>query len=643
MRYLPICLLVLGVAGCPTRPPVSCSGTACKDAAVGGDGDTGGSDALGADAGTNDASAVDAGDTAAADAARTDGDGGGRYAAGDVVGDVSGDGSGDGSDGQVATTIRLVSPLPMTYANGDVSVDVVFEGPGTSSVQLLRNGSPWVVIGAPYHYAWNTRLDAEGPYVLTAQAAVGAAVLTSDPVTAIVDRTPPQVTSVTPVAGSTAVDVLDPITVTFSEPLLRSSVSATAIQVSTGGMIVSGPAALSSDGMSVTLQTAVPRSLTLPATMTGTLAGTISDRAGNTLTPVAGAWMWLVPDWVKLPPVASAKEPRFAIGADGRPVVLSAALEMVSGNFYYNLHVARFDGAQWDASLGVPTPTVSTAQEGYGLTLDSGGRPVVAWTQDGVGERVVRVGAWTGAAWDSASYPALNNYVGASRDGRWPSVRMDVSDHPVVAWRESTGLGGGEDYVAAHWTGSAWTMLPPAGFVTPASDRAGGPELTIDGSGNPIFGWSVIGSGSGLAIWGGSSWSVTVGLAGGFTPTPALDVAGAPMVAVKGTTLRVLKYVSGAWADEVAGAVVTGASWVNPRLRTARDGLPVVAWTDTTGPVRIGVARWDGTTWDTRFGLFNGGQVVFNTAVPELAVDVRGHVWVAWLEGTAIQVWMSNY
>ena len=224
---------------------------------------------------------------------------------------------------------------------------------------------------------------------------------------------------------------------TFSEPLLRSSVSGTAIQVSTGGMIVSGPAALSSDGMSVTLQTALPRSLTLPATMTGTLPGAITDRAGNALAPGAGAWMWLVPDWVKLPPVASVKEPRLAIGLDRRPVVLSAALELepTSGNFRYNLHVARFDGGQWDTSLGAPTATVSTAQEGYGLALDSGGRPVVAWTQDGVGERVVRVGAWTGSAWDSASYPALNNYVGALmidrifRRSRGPASRAPTASN----------------------------------------------------------------------------------------------------------------------------------------------------------------------------------------------------------------------
>jgi hypothetical protein len=75
----------------------------------------------------------------------------------------------------------------------------------------------------------------------------------------------------------------------------------------------------------------------------------------------------------------------------------------------------------------------------------------------------------------------------------------------------------------------------------------------------------------------------------------------------------------------------------------APDGSPVVAWVDTSKGVRLGVARWTGTAWDTRLGLFNAGQNPANTIVPELVVDPRGSVWVAWKEGTEIQVWMSNH
>jgi hypothetical protein len=50
-----------------------------------------------------------------------------------------------------------------------------------------------------------------------------------------------------------------------------------------------------------------------------------------------------------------------------------------------------------------------------------------------------------------------------------------------------------------------------------------------------------------------------------------------------------------------------------------------------------------GTAWDTKFGLFNAGQNPPNNIVPELVVDARGKIWIAWREGTAAQVWASNY
>jgi hypothetical protein len=68
----------------------------------------------------------------------------------------------------------------------------------------------------------------------------------------------------------------------------------------------------------------------------------------------------------------------------------------------------------------------------------------------------------------------------------------------------------------------------------------------------------------------------------------------------------------------------------------------VVAWLDTTGPEKIGVARWTGTTWDVRFGLFSAGATL-QVVTPALAVDPHGNIWVAWLEDGLIQVWMSNY
>ena len=173
-----------------------------------------------------------------------------------------------------------------------------------------------------------------------------------------------------------------------------------------------------------------------------------------------------------------------------------------------------------------------------------------------------------------------------------------------------------------------------------------GPQLVLDAPGNPIFGWASGGGvGSGISSWTGTDWNRSQALIGGFTPYPVVDGTGAPLIAVKSTDLRVVKW-NGAmanWTDVVPTPLTTSPSWNAPRLALAPDGSPVVAWVDTSSGVHVGVARWTAGAWDTRFGLFNAGQNPANTIVPELVVDARGSVWVAWMEGTAVQVWMSNY
>ena len=97
-----------------------------------------------------------------------------------------------------------------------------------------------------------------------------------------------------------------------------------------------------------------------------------------------------------------------------------------------------------------------------------------------------------------------------------------------------------------------------------------------------------------------------------------------------------------------AGPPVSALPGVDPSDR------PIVAWREQTGSFPTYdayAARWDGTAWvrlnGTGFmggaGLFNAGQNPANDIVPELVVDARGKIWVAWREGTAAQVWASNY
>ena len=618
MRYTSFCLLTVLLAGCPTRARLH--------------GNDGGD---GVDGRGSGGTAGDARDGAPGDAA----DGTPRDAADGAPGDVGDGTQGDAGDG---ASISIISPASMTYANGDVIVQVRVSGGTPATVQLLRNDVAWQQIPSPYRYMWDTKPAPEGDYILTATATIGGHVVTSAPVIVSVDRTAPMVTDLTPVRGNVTVDSAEQIHVTFSEPVVPATVTNAAVQLTAGGAAIASGVKLAADATSLTVTIADRQAIALPAAFAGTVATTITDRAGNPLAPLAPAWTWIVPAWLKRPPLPSELPPRLAIGADRRPVLLYVTQELVSGTYVEDVRVARLENEQWNTSMGSPTTTRDTATSGYSLALDSQGQPVVAWTEH-FSQFDVHVGAWSGTSW--TLFPALDAINDVGRDGSLPSVRVDGSGRPVVVWKEMTGTGPTYDVFAARWGGTAWTRLNGTGIAGGANlaQVLDGPQLVLDAQGNPIFGWlSGGGIGSSVSTWTGTDWARSQGLIGGFTPYPALDAAGAPLVAAKSTDLHVLK-AGASWTEVTSTPLTTSSSWNAPRLALAPDGSPVVAWVDTSSGVRLGVARWTGTAWDTRFGLFNAGQNPANTIVPELVVDAKGSVWVAWMEGTAIQVWMSNY
>jgi hypothetical protein len=567
---------------------------------------------------------------------------------GDDGGGGSGADGGGGGDGGVRT-IAIVSPATMTFANGDVAIEVRISGGTAPKVQLLRNDMAWQEIsGPPFRFTWDTRPAADGDYILTASATVNGKQVTSDPVTVTVDHTPPQVTEVTPARGNASGDLAAPIKVTFSEPVLASTVNDASVHLTTGATAVPSTVALASDAKSLTVTITDPKALTLPADFAATVATTITDRAGNALAGLDPAWTWTVPAWIKLPPLATEMPPRLAVDATGRPLIVYVVADTVTGNGVFNVRVARFDGGAWDTSLGAPTTNVDTARYGYSITLDSKGQPVLAWTGSVPpfsGFTKVYVGAWTGSSWNT-QFPALDAINNTGTDPGLPSVGVDPSDRPVVAWREQTGSFPTYDAYAARWDGTAWVRLNGMGFMGGAGFERllDGPKLVVDAQGNPIFGWSEVNVGTGVSFWTGTAWVRSQPQLGGYTPYPALDSTGTPWLAVKSDDLHVVKWDRTMlnW-PEATTALTTSTSWRSPRLALAPNGSPVVAWLDTSSGVRIGVARWTGTAWDTKFGLFNAGQNPANDIVPELVVDARGKIWVAWREGTAAQVWASNY
>jgi hypothetical protein len=194
-----------------------------------------------------------------------------------------------------------------------------------------------------------------------------------------------------------------------------------------------------------------------------------------------------------------------------------------------------------------------------------------------------------------------------------------------------------DELFIARWDGSGWNKS----FGGAELPVVNGHALALDERGNPILAWSTAGA-SGLSMWDGDTRTASPILFGTGQPSVASDLAGRPVfLSGKGPMFNISLLVQGIWQAGF-GPVPTSVFAQSARLVLAPDGEPVIAWIDNAGPARVGVAKWLGTRWDDRAGLFyDGGNV--SSVPPQVAVDAHNSIWVAWHDNEKINVWKSNY
>nr|WP_328701062.1 Ig-like domain-containing protein [Corallococcus silvisoli] len=233
----------------------------------------------------------------------------------------------------------------------------------------------------------------------------------SAPRTVIVDRTAPTVTTYLPASNAATVGVHDAIQVTFSEPMNPHSVTEAAVGLKTGaGIAISKSVALSVDGKTLTVTPRNP--LVAPDTVSVDLAalvGTLTDLAGNGV-PTAPAWTFTVPTWLPL----------------------GGAISAVEGK---------------------------TSAEDVVLKMDRNDQPVIAWTEsDGVAKNIY-VARWTGTEWLMLG-GGLSGLSGAGTDATRPTLLIDATSRPIVAWQEKSSTGDAQHIFARQWSGNEWEALP---------------------------------------------------------------------------------------------------------------------------------------------------------------------------------------
>ena len=126
--------------------------------------------------------------------------------------------------------VTIASPTIKTYTRGPATVHLTITGT-PDAVRLLRNDQPFITVISPYEITFETGAWPEAPYAIKGRVVRGSEVVTSNPITLVVDRTAPVVTNRTPNQNQDGVAFNTSVTINFSEALQPESLTSQHIQV----------------------------------------------------------------------------------------------------------------------------------------------------------------------------------------------------------------------------------------------------------------------------------------------------------------------------------------------------------------------------------------------------------------------------
>ncbi len=351
--------------------------------------------------------------------------------------------------------------------------------------------------------------------------------------------------------------------------------------------------------------------------------------------------------------------------SDQPVVALRAELETTLNG----VRVMAWDGEAW---VDLASPPVEEQAQNVAIAVGPDGVVWLAWTEATdfqlLGRRAF-VMRWDGAAWTQVGDELAVTIGAETRD---PSIAIDSTGLPWVAWSENPGDGARFTVHVKHWDGAAWLEVGGDSLdVGPDYDNTL-PVLVLGAGDRPTLAWDAIAAGeiwSDVVVkqWDGAAWISLGILDGGGDAYPR-----APALAVgpDGTTLYASYRVRGA-ADTGAGADHDlrverwdGASWTglggavdlpgdanveSTAIAVDADDRPVVGWShegieEGTGRSGVHVARWDGAAWQALDGLGDDG----NAFDPAIAVDGAGAPILVWDDGrdfprhAAVRRWLGD-
>jgi hypothetical protein len=520
-------------------------------------------------------------------------------------------------------TVRITSPAPDSYRNGFVHITAAIDPILDLPIVLRVDGTLLMTLASPAaSFDWNTAGVPEGPHTLIAEVEFSNRPATSAPVTVTVDRNKPTVT-LTPAPGAEFVTLRSAIQAVFSEPIVLSQSASETFALSIRDTIVPTTVTIDDQNQAATIVIDDLTSLSLPAPLSVTMAGTITDRAGNVLAAPESAWLWNVPDWIKIRPIQNVTTAVIAIRSDLRPTAA-----WISGG---RVHVATYDPLTDWVELA-PIANNISATQGVAVALVAQDRPFVVWSEKVAltGDQI-RAATWNGTAWNAV--PSIVPPKGPGNYAR-PILRVAGGGRPTLAWMDlPTGT-----LSVARWDGSSWDKS----IQTISTGTNSVFDMAITGSNNPIISWADSAGVWQVSTWTGTAWTYAPTPQRVFEPYFALDSLDAPMI-VSGQFGWLIDHLMGDAWEHLTTMAITSTYSRHARLAADPNHLPVVAWVDNPINYQLQVSRWTGTAWDTRAGQLSWPANVVDEA-PQVVVDRQGSVWLGWREAgtSAFNIWMSN-
>jgi hypothetical protein len=299
------------------------------------------------------------------------------------------------------------------------------------------------------------------------------------------------------------------------------------------------------------------------------------------------------------------------------------------------------------------------------LALKSNNQPVVGWWKKDDGYVFLNVSGWDGSTWSTygdsspASGPEFEDVFTAS-------LALDSSDTPVIAYANYSYEGSDYRLVirVKKWDAATSTWVSIGDLLNVGTGSVNYPSLALDSSNNPVVAWQeTVGTSSNIYVkrWNTatSAWDSLgttldrVRASNAVRPSLVLRTDGQPVVAFEETyggsqDVYVRRWTGTSWqflrnsSASVSADVTPGADAVTPHLAIRSDNVPVLTFEQDDN---IYVRRFLANTWRTVEGGILDRNAANAASSPVVAVKSNKQPTVVWVEDNSsnTDVFVSSY